>query len=142
MFFLVRDHKARTHGVLFALARRAPTLSDAHAPFYGLRKIPAVVWVRKMRRNGGSFWLYREPQVFVDAIRRNHLSGIHFSIGIPYRLELTKPLDQLRSEHFRQKLCACLSVPVLAGKRSPKAHAKVRRLFHKRAPFFHPGWRR
>src|SRR5690348_16165816 len=85
-----------------------------------------------------SFWFPRlvigaKPQVVVQTMRIDHLSGIHLPIWIPNGLVFAERLNDFMAEHLRQQLRARLYIAVFTGERASITHDQVGSFFRKSA---------
>ena len=76
----------------------------------------------------------RGVQVFVDAVRIDDFSWIHFPVRIPNGFEFPEGFNQLASEHLVEKFGFRLTIAVLARNGSAVAGHEVSGLLHKRPP--------
>src|SRR5580704_15181919 len=72
-----------------------------------------------------------KAEILVEPIGFNQLAGIHLPFWIPRRFELPESLDQFRAEHFRQQLCARLTVAMFARDGAAIAHYQIGSFLHK-----------
>jgi len=66
-----------------------------------------------------------QAQVVVDAVRVDHLAGIHHPVGVPDLLEFSKGLNQLAPIHLLEQFSARLTISVLGGEGAPITDAKI-----------------
>ena len=128
VLLFARHTVARAHRA----AMLFPALADTDAPRRHEREAVVVVRVLEMRHDLRRPVAGAQPKILIDAIRVDDLPRVHLSVGIPDRLELAERLDELVTEHFRQKLRARLTVAVLAGERSAVCQHEIGGLVHER----------
>jgi len=101
---------ARTHRPAVVAA----AIADADTADRAEREAAVIPRKAELRRRLWRMVVGAEPQILIDAVRRDDLAGIHPAVGVPDALEFAERLDQFRSEHLRQELCLRLPVPMLA----------------------------
>src|ERR1051326_5006427 len=77
-------------------------------------------------------------QILVERIWINHLARVHLPIGVPDRLELTKGLNQLLTEHLGQEFSPRLPIAMFARKRSSIAQDQISCLLYKGTVILRP----
>src|SRR5438477_9163171 len=75
-----------------------------------------------------------KARVLVYAICIHNLTGIHFPLRVPDRLELAKCLDQFLAKHFVEELTACLAIPMLTAQAAAIFDAQVGGFVHEKTP--------
>src|SRR5699024_9475347 len=89
VLFLARDPVARAHRALVATAFANADTADRNAA-----EATLVVWKYEVGRGLGRMKIH-QPQVFIELVRIDDLTGIHLPVRIPDRLEFAKRLQQL-----------------------------------------------
>src|SRR5581483_3538358 len=129
MLFLPGDPETRAHDSTFVTS----ALPDANAAQGGASQAAVVVHVLEVRLRLPRLVVEAKPQVFVEAVRLNHLAGIHLPLGVPQRLKLPERLHQFRTEHPGKQFRARLPVPMFTGQGTAITDHQVCRLFHEPA---------
>src|SRR5689334_2061988 len=102
--FLVRDHEAWAHDVVFRLGTIfAAALADSNATQSCMCEAAVVFGILEMRGRFPRMVICTETQILVHAMRIDELAGIHLPIGIPNGFVFAKSLNQLRLEHLVEK---------------------------------------
>src|SRR5690349_2559251 len=100
MLFFARHHVTRAHGATVESA----AFADTDAALGRTDEISIVVGKFEMRYHWKRSVVGAKPKVLIQSIRLDDLAWIHFPVGIPNLLELTKRGDELGTIKLGQKL--------------------------------------
>src|SRR5579884_1463053 len=128
----MRRHVAGAHDAGRAVPATAAAYPDASSRRSG--EASSVVGIGKRSLDLRRPVQRTDAQVGRNRVGIDDLSGIHFSRRIPYRLELAESLHEVRSVHLFEQRRLCLSVAVLARKRSVVFDDQIRPFLQKPGP--------